>query len=268
MRHSVLVGIPGPTLQFGAAAGGFCASDKQHDVIVMPADTSFDNPNALLAAALNMSEGLVEGPRITHFAMCHADMWPDQHWLDIALAEMDRLDLDLISAVIPIRDNRGVVSCGIGNPKDNWKPFRRFTLREVLAGQLYGKPETFGDTFTAADVGYPGMPLLHNDGLFVIDLRKSVFRQTDADGNLAAFFFWPKKIRRGSDGMWENAGESPDWFFSRKLWELGAKTAITRAIKLHHNQPPYQNREPWGTYERGDEATADNWRLPLLPASA
>lgn len=260
MRHSVTVGIPGPTLQFGAAAAGFCAANGDHDVIVMPADTEFDNMNSLLAAGLNIAEGrIADAPPLTHLAICHADMAPDKGWLSIMLAEMDKYNLDLISATIPIRDDRGVFSCGVGNPADNWKPFRRFTVREVLAGQLHGRQETFGDTFDATDVGYPGKPLLHNDGLFVADLRKPIFRSTDAAGDLVALFNFPKRIYREPDGRWAATGESSDWWFSRKLWELGAKTAITRAVKLFHRNPVYHNREPWGTYTEGDTATIDNW---------
>jgi hypothetical protein len=258
-RHSVFIAAPGPSFHFGAARAILCAAQGKHDTIVSDAASSFDNFNVLWSRAINMSEGRVPNLRCTHFAQCHADVCPNLDWLCTILDEMDRLDADLISVAVPITDDRGVCSCGIGDRSNQWEPLRRFTVRELLAGQLFGKKETFGQTFNAADVGYPGLPLLHNNGLFVADLRKPIFHQADADGTLRAFFNFPKRVYREESGEVVVGGVSEDWWFSHRLHELGAKTFVTTAVKLYHRDRVYSNHEPWGGFENGDEHTRDKW---------
>jgi hypothetical protein len=165
----------------------------------------------------------------------------------------DRLDADLVSAPVPIKDGRGVTSSGIGDPLDPWSPFRRFTVRELAS-----MPETFD----AAAAGYPGYPLLHNTGCFAVDLRRPVFRRTRPDGSLDLMFDFPRRVVRIAD-RWVLQAESEDWFFSRKLHEAGGRSFITRKVRLAHvGQTGYSNHEPWGAYENGDEDSAAKWRRP------
>jgi hypothetical protein len=111
-------------------------------------------------------------------------------------------------------------------------------------------------------VGYPGGILLHNTGCWVADLRNPLFRATDPDGTLTAFFDFPRRVSRGPDSKWTCNCESEDWYFSRKLHLLGAKTFICRKPRLiHQGIAEYPNNEPWGTYLAGDDATADKWRV-------
>ena len=50
---------------------------------------------------------------LTHFAMCHSDVHPDEGWLDTLLDEMDRTGADVLSAVIAIKDCKGLTSTGL-----------------------------------------------------------------------------------------------------------------------------------------------------------
>jgi hypothetical protein len=227
--------------------GVFTASLQRHDVFITNAGTGWDDFNSVWCDALNAAER----GEITHFAMLHSDISPDAGWLDVLLDELDRLDADLVSVPSPIKDVRGLTSSGIGNPDNRWSPLRRFTVREL---------ERFPETFDAGDVGYAGLPLLHNTGCWACDLRRPSFFQED-DGNLVAFFDFPRRVYRAENGSWVNACESEDWYFSRMLHNLGASTFITRKVKLcHRGVMDFPNHGNWGTYLAGDENTKALWR--------
>lgn len=209
------------------------------------------------------AHNLYEEGKITHFAMLHGDLTPDpsQRWLDILLDEMDATGSVLISAHSPIKDQRGVTSSGICDPTNPWGAFRRFTQHEVV--------HKLPKTFTAAQVGYPNKPLLHNTGCWVCDLRHPVFHETNDDGTLKLMFRFPERIKRNAAGQWRHEQESEDWYFSRKLWEAGVtNTVITTKVRLtHHGRMDFRNWTDFGT-DKEDEDTADRWReerdaLPL-----
>jgi hypothetical protein len=223
------------------------ASLGAHEVTPRNSGNGFDDFNFVWADALNA----FEHGEATHFAMLHADVTPDAGWLDVLLSELDRLDADLVSAIIPIKDRRGLTTCGVGDPCDRWNPFRRFTMREVM-----DMPETFG----ISDTPHPDKYLLHNTGCWACDLRKPLFFETDEGDCLKAFFNFPTRVFRGAKGVFEVGRESEDWFFSRKIHDLGAKTFATRKVRLlHRGAAEFPNSEPWGTWRNGDEGTREKW---------
>lgn len=246
--HVVRLAFPGHTFCYGAVQGILQATGGTHTLSVSNSGTGWDDFNACWCDALNA----YERGEVTHFAMLHADIAPQPGWLDVLLEELDRRELDLVSAVAPIKDYRGLTSSGIGDPADRWRPFRRFTVREVCA-----MPETF----TAAEVGYADKYLLHNTGCWACDLRNPLFRQTDAEGTLRCFFDFPRRSYRDPDsGAFAIACESEDWYFSRQIAALGARTAITRKVRLaHRGAADFPNNAPWGRQEH-DEDTAYKWR--------
>lgn len=249
----LLLGFPGPSMSFETSHSLYCASLRQPVPIVLGSKGSWDNFNTLWANALNFA---AQG-QITHFAMIHSDVQAPEGWADTLLDELAARDGDLISAAIPIKDSRGVCSCGIGDQDDPWEPFRRFTVRE-----LAGLPETFD----AAGAGYPDRWLLHNNGLWLADLRKPVFHQTDARGVLRAYFDFRREVYRDAkDGLLHVRGESEDWWFSRRLADLGAKTFLTSKVQVaHKGGGNFANFGDWGDYRDGDRDTAAKWKEPLL----
>lgn len=256
--YKVMIGPPGPNFSWGTVKGLFALTTSKHEVKFINSGNGFDDFDAVWTDALNASE---EG-KITHFAMLHLDVHPivgdeEPLWLDVLIEELDRLDLDLVSTVIPLKDFTGVTSSGIGDPGDPWSPLRRLTMREVA-----GLPPTFD----AAMLGYAGLPLLHNTGCWACDLRKPVFHREDADGTCGAYFAFPERVHRSKiTGKWEHSRESEDWFFSRCLHRLGAKTAITSKVRLTHlGKAGFRNYGPWGTQEH-DEGTAGKWNVPRGP---
>ena len=115
-------------------------------------------------------------------------------------------------------------------------------------------------TFNAATFGYEGWPLVHNTGCFACDLRNPLFSATEDDGTAKIFFDFPSMVYQDRDGVFSNRRESEDWYFSRKLHELGGKSAITRRVRLNHRGVmDFNNYEPWGSYTDGDKDTASKW---------
>lgn len=176
------------------------------------------NFNTLWCCALNNRDNY------THFAMLHSDIVPEKGWIDTLLAEMDSSGADIIGVASPIKDGRGLTSCGIGY-HDEWRvPKKRFTLTEL---------QDLPPTFTADQVGHPGEPMLINTGCWMADMRKPQWWNTDTDNRLRIYF----TIRDGiliEDGQYAPRVESEDWWFSKRLWSEGLTAACTTAVSLTH----------------------------------
>jgi hypothetical protein len=172
------------------------------------------------------------------------------HFLDVLLDEMIDHNLSFISAAIPIKDARGIISCGVGDP-DSWTPIRRLTSYEL---------QEMPETFDASDMGYPGYPLLHNDGLFVADLSDERFRTTDKAGNLVCSFQFPRRsFRHPEHKKWVTEGLSEDFFFSRALHNVGIPSKVTRKLMIAHaGRGLWPSWQPCGEWKQ-DEQTKHKW---------
>ncbi len=245
-RKTVMLAMPGPDWSWGAIRGMDVASIGAHEVIPQNEGCGWDAMNKLWVDGLN---GYKTG-QYTHFAMLHSDVTPIAGWIDVLMGVMEDRKADLVSTVIPIKDKRGLTSSGWADPSDPWSAFRRLTMREVMQ-----MPETFGPEETQ----YPDKVFLHNTGCWLADLSRPCFHETDADGVLKACFAFPLRILRHADGSYSHQRESEDWYFSRMLHGLGAKTAVTREVTLTHaGLSEFDNASAWGTYKT-DEDTRDRW---------
>lgn len=183
------------------------------------------NFNIIFSKALNMrSKG------ITHFAMMHDDIVPPPFWLDKLYDLMVKHEADMISAIVPIKDSRGLTSTAVFESCDGsdpyWRP-KRLTLTEVF--QL---PPTFT---------HP--KLLLNTGLMLIDITKPW-----VDG---MFFEFEDRIVKDEKGDYRAQFVPEDWNFSRRALERGATLFATREIELLHlGGNGYHNHHPWGTMEK------------------
>lgn len=251
----IMLAAPGHTFEYGATLGVFNASLGHNTILLINSGTGWDDFNACWCQALNA----YEAGKCDDFAMLHADIAPEPGWLDKLVAERLRRQVDLISAISPIKDNRGVTSSGIGATQNPWSSHRRFTMREL---------DRMPRTFDAAEAGYeqPDRYLLHNTGCWTCDLHQPKFRETDDAGALKAFFDFPRRVRRNAlTQRWENVCESEDWYFSRRIHELGISSVITRDVLLEHiGKYAFSNRGAWGNYEF-DQDTASNWLAELKP---
>lgn len=246
VRHQVLLGFPGNSLCYGAAKGLMEATLGLHDVYQEQRGLGWDDMNQLWCHALNRAKT----GQVTHYAQLHSDITPAPGWIDLLIDDLDDRQADLISAVVALKDENGLTSCGMGDAANPWRPFRRFTLRE-----LHAMPETF----MAADTPHPDRYLLHNSGCFVADLRNPLWRTLDVNGCLVADFGFPIRSHVLENGDVVSERESEDWHFSRGMASLGLKTLATRRVTtIHFGQKGFRSDYPWGNLEH-DTATQDQW---------
>lgn len=248
-QYSILCGVPsGGTICEPSAKASYLGS-LHHKFARMPHCAPNGNFSNLWTNALNAGQAGV----YTHFALMHTDIEvveeeEGKRWADILVEEMDQHDLAFISVPNAIKDIRGLTSSGIGNPSNRWNPWRRYTVKEIAK---------FPVTFTAEDVGYADKFLLHNNALCMFDLRRPEWYVPNADGSCRLIFNFVQDIRL-VNGTWQCWQDSEDWLFSRSLWEVGVKTAITRRIKLNHRgEMWYSNYGDWG--EECDKDTRPQW---------
>jgi hypothetical protein len=224
----IFLGMPGYGQQTAGAGRGFWRSTRQPDSHVTYQSNSgsllAQNFNRLWTAALNMVH---RGQPVDYFAMQHADIEPQDWWLDTLIEEMEAHDLDVLGVAVPIKDPKGLTSLALDRAGDTWSPLCRLTMSEV-----YSLPETF----TSEDVGHP---LLLNTGLWVCRFgdwaRKVHFTINDR-------IVFDKNLDRYLAQV-----EPEDWYFSRLCHELKLKIGATRKIQLHHRgEIGFSNGHPWG----------------------
>lgn len=183
------------------------------------------NFNRLLCDAYNKQAEL----GLTHFAMLHSDIAPAAGWLALLLAELKAHNLQVLSAVSPLKCNDGLTSTGL----DLGHKVRRLSLAEVF---------TLPETFTGADTHshYGNSKLMLNTGCWIMDMSAITPDQ--------AFFTIQDSVTRDPAGHYVPDFKPEDWLFSRRLNELGIRTGATRKVKLeHYGSQAFTNSQVWGT---------------------
>lgn len=221
-KYKVLIGIP--TFDHKVITDtvyAVMAAKTRKDVHVNFRLTGFSgltcNFNRLLCDALDGD--------YTHFVMLHADIAPNPGWLDKLIEVMERFQADIVSAISPIKDERGLTSTAIENIEDPWHPIR-FTMKEVFK---------LDPSFTRPD-------LLLNTGLMLVDIRKPWVNQVR---------FHVEDAIKIVEGKRYPLFMPEDWLFSRDARAAGAQTLVaTREVLLNHIGGAYHdNASPWGTCE-------------------
>lgn len=194
--------------------------------------------NAAWVEALNRQ---ADGEDITHFAMLHDDIAPDDFWVDTLMEDLLHYEADLMAAVVPIKDATGLTSTAIEDPNDLFSVERRLTVAEI---------KDLPPVFTAADCGYPGRKLLVNTGCWVCDFTKPWRLATNDDGSLKLRFTIKDTIRRNQFGRWSAEVAPEDWNFSRDLHDLGAKVMASKRLGVNHfGMIPFRNDQDWGQWK-------------------
>jgi predicted O-methyltransferase YrrM len=164
----------------------------------------------------------------THFLMLHSDIVPQVEFLDKMHEIMARTGADILSAVSPIKDSKGLTSIALdeqlGDRDFDWAP-RRLTMKEI---------HTMEPTFTLPN-------LLINTGLMLVDLRKDWTNHIwfHFDDRIAVF-----------NGKRTPQMRPEDWNFSKDARKLGAKIWATREVTLtHHGQQSFPTAFPWGEWD-------------------
>lgn len=232
-----------------------------------------DSFNFHWTSALNLQR---QGKPITRFAMLHDDIVPESWWLEKLITEHDACGADLLAALVPIKDTRGLTSTAIDDPKDQWDVLRRITMAECAS---------LPETFSAADCGYPDNFLLANTGCWICDFTKgwrfrvkfeidnAIAFQLDRGGfidQLDVYVAANGEVHRSRvnflngrqplEGHWQNRVRPEDWNFSRQVGRLGGRVMVTRKVRLSHiGKITYMNYDTtWGT-ETHDSALAQKF---------
>jgi hypothetical protein len=201
------------------------------------------NCNILWAMALN----LYEAKQVDWFALIHSDVQPEINWIDRLIAEADAHGADLMSAVIPIKNEKGLTSTAISDPNDDCGKFIRLTTSQVRHPSF---PVTFdGETAVQGLRSLPanlriqapaGVRLLCNTGCMVCrlgpwcDPRKVYFDEVTRFERI--------------NNQWKPFIRSEDWFFTGQAVAAGAKVMATTTLQvLHHGQTPFPNNQAWGS---------------------
>ena len=176
--------------------------------------------NSILPHCFNMLWCRALNGTFDYFAMLHADVMPDPGWLTLLLDELNRVDADVVSAVIPIKDGTNLVSMGIGKTEDGrGKMVKQFTLDQCP------KEATFNFDSLPGDLRSLGDYLMINTGCWVCRMKR--------DWNTKVWFeveTWTECI----DGLWKCGVLSEDWRFSEMLHQQGCSVYATTKLKLGH----------------------------------
>lgn len=163
----------------------------------------------------------MDGRNLDFFAMIHDDVYAPKGWMDVAISELRRLKVDMVSFCLPIADDRGVTSTGMESGK-LYNP-DLITIAEALS-----KPRTW----THPD-------LLLSSGLWVCAIHNPCFKGT--------YFRMQDWVETLPDGRHVARVISEDWDFSRQVKANGGKLAASTAIQFYHREPKYHNKFAWGT---------------------
>ena len=168
----------------------------------------------------------------THFAMIHQDVRPHGFWLSTMLREMRKHGVDLLSVVLPIKNECALTSTALLFENGI---LERLTMRKVM---------TLPETFTSALA-----KLLISSGLWICDFTKPWVEEV--------WFETRDRIVKNPDGTFKPETVSEDWHFSNLLNKLGVKIMATRAVPCGHwGQCEYRNDSAWGTLETDPDAAA------------
>ncbi|HMG94331.1 MAG TPA: hypothetical protein VK589_29930 [Chryseolinea sp.] len=226
-------------LDYLMAKAFYMTPSQERLTFYMPRQTS------LLAAGYNhlwcQALNLPQKHDLRWFAMLHSDIVPEDFWVDKLIAEAEKHDADVMSAIVPIKENSGVTSTAISGP-DNFTRFARLTMKQVYHPSM---PDTFGIRELLAgrafnvDADLSDSRLLVNTGCFVC--------RVDREWCGRVHFTINDRVSQQLGGAFAYAVEPEDWYFSRRVAEEGGKVMATKVVKLEHiGSRSYKSNEVWG----------------------
>lgn len=246
----IVLGMPGYGKQTAAAGRAFWLASREANICRNYQQGSLlaSNFNQLWCLALNLVHA---GERVDYFAMLHDDVAPQDYWLDALIEELEAKQLDVLSAVVPIKDSRGLTSMALARRDgDAWMPHCRLSMHDV-----YDLPETF----TSNDLG--GYQLLLNTGCWVA-------RWNQEWAKMVHFEINDRIVFNRAANRYQAQTEPEDWHFSRQLHEIGSgpsahlmplRIGATRKIALTHTgEMDFVNTRAWGSqlFDRETVATS------------
>jgi len=240
--EQIFLGLPRYKLRHDNAAQIAAHASNHHQVgakIVAGSLTS-RNCNRLLCQALN-----ARAAGFRFFALLHDDIRVQAGWLDILMAELERVGADFLSAVVPYKDDSGLTSTSIHLPNSS-----SFALSQAQVRHP-DFPDTFDVSAAVAAlarlpeplrVDWGGSELWCNTGCMLCridkdtDWRKLCFQQWDGIALI--------------DGHYRDWSVSEDCVFSFQIARAGGKVCATRLINLEHFEETtnriYRSTDVWG----------------------
>jgi hypothetical protein len=239
MPYSVLLGLPHYGELAPEAIVSLIMPSAKHTLKIQTNSASLlaHNFNLLWCAALNQRDER----GLTHFAMHHADIHAKELWLDDLLDEMDRVNADVLSCIVPLKDDRGLTSTAFLNPATN--DIRRLTMQEAMQ-----MPETF-DRLDRVGDSCTRLTLLINTGLWVCRFDRPWVEK------FPGFTIKDHVYKDEETGRWKASVFSEDWNFSKWCAENGVRVFATRKIPLaHYGRSCWRNDSAWGNWatDKGD----------------
>src|SRR5689334_17640784 len=110
-------------VDWGFARSVWRTASERYEVDVCPGIGTLlpTNCNRMLCSALNAR-------KYDWFAMLHDDIEPPPFWVDILIDEAERYGADVVSAVVPIKDDSGATSTAIAKPDSDYGHACRLTV--------------------------------------------------------------------------------------------------------------------------------------------
>lgn len=211
---------------------------------VQPGSLLANSYNTLWCRAINNRSKL----NLKWFAMLHADVVPQDLWLDTLIDLAEQYGADVMSAIVPIKEKTGVTSTAISGV-DEFTMHTRLTQRqinnkqwpatfdiEILRASMESMPASDEETkiFVPLDAR-----LLVNTGCMVCRLDKEWCNNVEFTIN--------DRIVTLLGGSCRAEVEPEDWYFSRRVAEMGGRVMATREVKTEHiGTIPYASGEVWG----------------------
>lgn len=188
----------------------------------------------LWADALNVRDTTQreDGYRFRWFAMLHSDVDPGSWWVDRLINLAEEYEADLVSAVVPLKGDRGLTSTAIAHPENPGLFCSRLTLRQLHHESF---PRTFDGELAAKSlaelpddmhVASPsGCHLLANTGCMVCRLDRPWSGEV-----------WFDVVDRlfHAEGMWRTASFPDDWGFTRRVAMAGGRVMATTEVETIH----------------------------------
>ena len=202
------------------------------------------NFNGGWAAALNSR------PQVEYFCMHHSDLGigPDAGgWLDYLIHELHRVDADVISVVVPIKDTRGLTSTGLLRRSWYDENTSKHEHRRLQMKELEQLPDTFdaGNVCSVFDEPKDGEMhdaeriLTVNTGLWVCRMDRPWVEDV--------CFTIKDKILKNEDGTFTAHVWPEDWNFSEWCYDKGLHVVANKKVPVgHRGGTVYSNRARWG----------------------
>lgn len=232
-----------------AARSFYQQASKEHEI-----DTASKNFSALASCFNHLwisALAYAQERGYTHFAMLHSDISAEPWWLDKLVAQIEDYKLHVLSAVVPIKDDKGLTSTAVGPIVDIWDQ-QRLTLKECAK-----LPPVFVDKDLERwkkENNRQGQFLLLNTGCWIADLRTNTWWDKEEDGSMRFCFTQKDRLLNPKPGHYQIQFAPEDWLFSRACHRSGLRIGATRSIEVEHHGGKKFDNSTWGTWTTDIEA--------------